>query len=112
MTASASSHGPASYRIRIAGRLDPHWSPWFDGLRIVPEPAGTTSLSGRVSDQAQLHAYLARIRDLGITLLAVEMLAEGDRTLAVRRSRRRDRSARIRPRRVVASGAARSTVRR
>lgn len=78
MNAAAPPPGPANYRIRIAGRLDPHWASWFDGLRIVTETAGTTSLKGRVADQAQLHAYLARVRDLGLTLLSVEQLDEAD----------------------------------
>jgi hypothetical protein len=35
---------------------------------------GTTSLTGAVTDQAQLHGLLAKIRDLGVTLLSVSVV--------------------------------------
>ena len=59
------------YLLRIAGHLDPRWSTWFDGLALEWEDDGTTRLSGAVSDQAQLHGLLGRIRDLGLTLISV-----------------------------------------
>jgi hypothetical protein len=34
----------------------------------------TTTLSGRVPDQAALHGLLEKIRDLGLVLIAVERL--------------------------------------
>lgn len=75
MTVPSGRQGPVGYRLRVAGRLDAHWSPWFDGLTVTNECDGTTSLSGPVADQAQLHGLLARIRDLGIALISVEALA-------------------------------------
>jgi hypothetical protein len=39
----------------------------------VDLPDGATLLSGHVADQAALHGVLARIRDLGIPLLAVRV---------------------------------------
>lgn len=65
---------PTGYEIRLAGRLDPRWSAWFDGLTPSACPDGTTTLRGPVADQAALHGLLARIRDLGIPLLAVTPL--------------------------------------
>ncbi len=64
---------PASlpYRIRVAGHLDQHWSTWFDGTVLVHEDDGTTTLGGAVTDQAELHGLLARVRDLGATLISL-----------------------------------------
>jgi hypothetical protein len=67
---------PARYRIRIRGHLDPTWSAWFDGLAVVHADDGTTELAGRLVDQAALFGLLARLRDLGATLLLVERLTE------------------------------------
>ena len=66
--------GPASigYTLRVAGRLEPHWATWFDGFTVTGESDGTTTLSGSVADQAQLHGLLAKIRDLGVALVSVE----------------------------------------
>lgn len=62
----------ASYQIRVKGHLDPTWSEWLGGLNIVHTTDGNTTLSGLVADQAALHGLLTKIRDLGLTLLAVE----------------------------------------
>lgn len=72
MTRSRSRPAPTSYRLRVDGHLDAHWSPWFAGLTLTPEGDGTTSLTGVVADQAQLHGLLAKVRDLGVTLLSVQ----------------------------------------
>jgi hypothetical protein len=61
----------AHYEIRLGGHLDEHWSTWFDGLTLVCEDDGTTTLHGVVADQAELHGLLARVRDIGATLISV-----------------------------------------
>lgn len=68
---------PLRYEVRIEGHLDPRWSTWFAGLTVAHETDGTTTLRGDVTDQAQLHGLLARVRDLGATLLSVTPLDEG-----------------------------------
>jgi hypothetical protein len=75
---TASDQPPARYRIRIRDHLDPFWSDWFDGLAIAQQDDGTTTLTGQVIDQAELFGVLARLRDLGATLVAVEPLADTD----------------------------------
>ena len=72
-------HHPAVYQLRVAGLLDQHWSPWFGGLTVTYEVDGSTRLTGTVTDQAELHGLLARVRDLGVTLLSVTVVdpAEG-----------------------------------
>lgn len=71
MTDTSRGRGPISYQIRVLGHLDPHWSTWFTGLTLTQEDDGTTSLSGVVTDQAELHGLLAKVRDIGATLLSV-----------------------------------------
>jgi hypothetical protein len=62
------------YQIRIAGLLDPSWSDWFDGLAITYPANDITILTGPLPDQAALHGVLNKIRDLGLTLVAVSMV--------------------------------------
>ena len=65
------SHEGRCYEISLAGHLDDHWSTWFGDLTITHEGDGTTTLRGSVGDQAALHGLLARVRDLGATLLSL-----------------------------------------
>ncbi len=62
---------PAGYAIRIDGHLDDHWAAWFGDLTLAHDSDGTTRLTGPVSDQAELHGLLMKIRDLGVTLISV-----------------------------------------
>jgi hypothetical protein len=78
MTQSAERPVPAGYRLRVDGHLDEHWSPWFGDLTLTHESDGTTSLSGVVSDQAGLHGLLMKVRDLGVTLISVEVIDPSD----------------------------------
>jgi hypothetical protein len=64
---------PARYEIRVDSVLDDHWSGWFEGLRIETE-ADSTVISGTVSDQSALHGVLDKLRDLGLTVIAVRRL--------------------------------------
>ena len=68
----------AHYELGVEGHLDEHWSSWFDGLSLVREDDGTTTLRGPVTDQAELHGLLAKVRDIGATLVSVRTLSTGD----------------------------------
>ncbi|MBN9099277.1 MULTISPECIES: hypothetical protein [unclassified Pseudonocardia] len=61
-----------AYRLRVDGHLDDHWSAWFGDLALTRDLDGTTSLSGAVQDQAALHGLLAKVRDMGLTLISVD----------------------------------------
>ncbi len=66
------------YEIRIRDGLNESWTKWFDGWQIENDADGETVMSGTVADQAALHGLLAKIRDLGLTLLAVHCLDRHD----------------------------------
>jgi len=61
------------YDITVEGHLDrSHWSRWFEGMDLTLADDGTTVISGAVADQSALHGLLAKIRDLGLPLIAVQ----------------------------------------
>lgn len=64
------------YQIKIKGFLDDKWSDWFDSFTITHHGDYETLLIGPVCDQGALHGILAKIRDLGLHLLSVEMLPQ------------------------------------
>jgi hypothetical protein len=59
------------YEIRVEGHLTDRWSDWFGGLTIRNEPAGQTTLTGWLSDQAALYGVLSRIHNLNLILISV-----------------------------------------
>jgi hypothetical protein len=62
------------YEIRVIGHLDERWASWCAGFAIACYADGTCTLTGEVADQAQLHGVLARLRDIGATLVSLRML--------------------------------------
>ena len=77
MTSRREFDEPAIYQINVKGHLDPKWADWFDGLEFVPQTNDETLLVGLVADQTALYGMLAKVRDLGLPLLAVKRI-EGD----------------------------------
>jgi hypothetical protein len=76
MTKQASAGPPETrrYEIRLGTQLAARWATWFDGMTLSRLPDGTTVLTGPVADQAALHGLLAKVRDLGVPLVAVRQL--------------------------------------
>ena len=64
------------YRIRIISHLDDRWTAWFEEMSIQRLPGGETMLTGELPDQAALYGTLMKLRDLGLTLVAVEPVAD------------------------------------
>jgi len=62
------------YQIRVEGHLGQQWAEMFDGLTIRLEENGDTLISGAVIDQAALHGLLRKVRDLGMTLISVNVI--------------------------------------
>ncbi len=79
LTPSPGQLQPPVYQIRIKNHLDSQWTDWFGGMTITLEEGGVTVLTGPVVDQAALHALLRKVRDLGVTLLSVNVTRKGDR---------------------------------
>ncbi len=68
------------YEIRVAGRLAPRWSAWFDGLIVTTDADGTTVIRGPVVDQAALHGLLQKLRDVGIPLVSLTQVPSNEAT--------------------------------
>jgi len=67
-----------TYALRVDGHLDDHWSDRLAGLRITRNGDGTSTLTGPVADQTQLHGILAGIRDIGVPLLELRAVGPSD----------------------------------
>jgi hypothetical protein len=69
---------PATYRIRVQGRLDETWSDRLGGMVITraftADKAPVTILVGHLKDQAALSGVLNALYDLHLPLLSVECL--------------------------------------
>jgi hypothetical protein len=68
---------PATYRIRIAGRVRNGWSDFMTELQeahVKETGASVTELTGTVSDQSALFGLLCHIRDLGLPLISVKFI--------------------------------------
>ncbi|MEO8288398.1 MAG: hypothetical protein ABI670_18390 [Chloroflexota bacterium] len=59
------------YQITVKEYLDDSWSTWFDSMRIAHAEDGATTLKGAVRDQTALYGLIAKMRDLGLTLVDV-----------------------------------------
>jgi hypothetical protein len=70
---SRGARPPSRYRLQVDSHIDHHWASWFDDMTLTHERDGTTTLYGPVPDQAALHGLLAKVRDLGVTLISVEL---------------------------------------
>ena len=67
------------YRIYVQGRLSQTGAAWFEGFTLSIDETTSplqTCLQGPVMDQAALYGLLSRIRDLGLTLIAVHRMDE------------------------------------
>jgi len=67
----------ASYRIVVRGELDDRFAYLFGELEME-QVEGTTVLTGRVIDQAQLHGFIERLEELGLELLTIEQIGGSD----------------------------------
>ena len=60
-----------SVEIRVEGHIDEDWSEWFEDFVITHCEEHETMLVGTVADQTALYGMLARLRDLGLSLVSV-----------------------------------------
>jgi len=66
------------YEICVEGHLQLRWSSWLYNMQITHLPDGTTSLVGRLPDDAAVYGLLAKLRDLGLTLISLRRLPGSD----------------------------------
>ncbi len=66
------------YEIRLKGHLDDRCAEWVEGLTITLEENGDTLLTGPVIDQSALHGLFKKLRDLGLPLLSLNCIDQGD----------------------------------
>jgi hypothetical protein len=57
--------------ITVKKRIDFNWSEWFEGMTIRHTDRDETILTGAVVDQAALYGLLAKLRNLGLSLISV-----------------------------------------
>jgi hypothetical protein len=62
--------------IRVKELLDESWSEWLEGFTLTHTDQKETILTGSVVDQATLYGLIAKLRDLGVTLMAVNWGAQ------------------------------------
>ena len=62
---------PVVYQLRVKDHLDAQWGAWFGGMTVTQTANGETLITGLVADQAALYGLLRKVRDLGLTLLAL-----------------------------------------
>ena len=66
----------ATYEIRVRGRVSDAALERLEGLKGRPGPVETV-LRGPVRDQAELHGLLHRVQSLGLELVEVRRLPNG-----------------------------------
>lgn len=73
--------GPATYCIKVQGRIDASWADWFGATTIhISHESGQPPVTVMIClfiDQAALFGSLSRLRDLGLPLLLIECLSPG-----------------------------------
>ena len=68
-----------TYQIVVDGELSDRFVATFGDMRLE-RGAGRTSLTGEIADQAQLHGLLARVAELGLSLVSFGPVVPGQRT--------------------------------
>jgi hypothetical protein len=63
-------------QIRVKGHIDERWSEWLCGLTVTHTGEDETVLTGSILDQSALYGLISKLRDLGLTLLAVNIADE------------------------------------
>ena len=59
------------YEMTVEGHVDGRWFRDFEEIGVEHTPAGETVIRAKVPDQAALHGFLARLRDLSLPLVAL-----------------------------------------
>jgi hypothetical protein len=69
---------PGIYRIRVQGKLDEHWSSYFEEMEICfetdPDGNAVTMLTGELADQAAVQGVMQKLYNLGFPLISAEKI--------------------------------------
>ena len=68
--------------IRTQGHIDKSWTAWLEGFTFTYTEQNETVLTGTVKDQAALYGLMGKLRDLGVKLIAVNIITLADDTSA------------------------------
>ena len=71
--ASTPTRPPTTYRLQVRGPVPARLADELDGFTVQAGP--TTTLTGPVTDAADLYGLIARLECLGLTLLSVQASA-------------------------------------
>lgn len=67
--------GAHSYQLSVRGYVNERRLSWFADLALTHTIDGDSLITAPQLDQAALHALLQRIRDLGLELLSLQIVA-------------------------------------
>ena len=67
---------PRDYCIVVEGELGPRYATAFDSMRLDARD-GTTEITGRIQDEAELRGLLDEVSELGLSLISITPV--GDR---------------------------------
>ena len=70
MTGGDATRG-ATYRLVVRGQLGDRFASLFEGMRME-RLAGTTIVTGKVADQAQLIGLIQQAQEIGLELISVK----------------------------------------
>lgn len=76
----------AIYEKRLKGHIDSRHFSWCQAIDVTYTEGGETNLVAHFQDQAELHGFLAQIRDLSVTLIFLNQRVVGsqqDRFLTI-----------------------------
>ncbi len=68
--------------IKVKGQIDEKWSEWLGDLAITHTEQDETVLAGPIIDQAALYGLLSKVRDLGLSLISVNLSEVVNREMA------------------------------
>ncbi len=68
--------------IKVKGQIDEKWSEWLGDLAITHTEQDKTVLAGPIIDQAALYGLLSKVRDLGLSLVSVNLSEVVNREMA------------------------------
>lgn len=63
---------------QVRGQIDEQWSDWFAEFEITHTDQDETILTGEIADQTALYGLIAKLRDLGLSLISVNSVEVED----------------------------------